>query len=985
MAFRLTTTTEATQRITAIPISATTGSAIRCDLTTFEDRVTFCWWVYFEDPGSDTEMTIAGTYTAPTTQHVGLLVDRSASGATWRLRPILKSNSLGYIHTFPTSPVGKWYLITLTCRTAVAGVLAQAQTAIHDPALGTTTVVDHGFNSTAGVAPDNAVIGNGGIFLSGGSRNFTGIVLFSVIKGHLFGGVGTNFDGLPAIDIASALVTNKGLSGPITFGTETQTLTTSGTPTGGTIRLTFEGQQTGTIAHNASAATVKSALEALSNIGVNDIVVTGGPLNTTPVVIEFVGALCQGANRTLITLTSNALTGGTSPTVAISRSREFGTFSACRYAVNYSAGALANSMGDARIGKSLVAGGDPSGSLSCFDAGSGSFPNYHQLARGSTVTGTILSVNPYLYGTMAYPLPTDVTVGTDSLPATALTLAASGRRGRNLTKLANWINNGTGSGQLRVGFFANSRAVYPAQYALRLSDGTYPGRTMATNFSDMGIVGQAGLWNNGRIIGGLFPVPTCQWSGTNALEGAYGPDCSAALPRCLSAVPAPVNPSAVFTSLVDSTLGSRFGLASRTATSVPTSGADANNYRGTGCGVRLSPNCTYRIMIRPEAGLPVTDGLEVKLHFTNYPASSTVSAKKVVGASQSAAEDSSSSVAAPGLGASSAAAPPTAKSITVVSAASLTSQIAHTSYGSVTVNDVDNGFSTLAAGDMMQLSSSAGTSNVYNEAWIVRTVTGKGTASCVIAYEWLPRQAPIVGDKVTYIKSDEIVASATATFDAGEVSAGKWRGIEIVAGGTGDGVILWGIEFRNTTRDGVFVVPVGRSGCGAWIQAARWPRVEDSGGVSLNERIFSIFDLDVFVATTADQGTASGHYVESYDTLIDYVQADAPDTEIVLYATGPEWTGENTLNKSDVGDKYDYTAAMQYAAASAGVPMTAFLFGRYTSAFGRLMSGDDTTESPTHPSCVLDVTFLGAQIEGLTPAATGWRGRSRSRVLGGVR
>jgi hypothetical protein len=35
-----------------------------------------------------------------------------------------------------------------------------------------------------------------------------------------------------------------------------------------------------------------------------------------------------------------------------------------------------------------------------------------------------------------------------------------------------------------------------------------------------------------------------------------------------------------------------------------------------------------------------------------------------------------------------------------------------------------------------------------------------------------------------------------------------------------------------------------------------------------------------------------------------------------------------------------------------------------------MMAGDDTTESPTHPSCVLDVSFLGQQLGGLSPINT---------------
>jgi hypothetical protein len=35
-----------------------------------------------------------------------------------------------------------------------------------------------------------------------------------------------------------------------------------------------------------------------------------------------------------------------------------------------------------------------------------------------------------------------------------------------------------------------------------------------------------------------------------------------------------------------------------------------------------------------------------------------------------------------------------------------------------------------------------------------------------------------------------------------------------------------------------------------------------------------------------------------------------------------------------------------------------------------MVAGDDTTEGPTHPSTVLDITFLGDQLGGLQPASS---------------
>jgi hypothetical protein len=53
---------------------------------------------------------------------------------------------------------------------------------------------------------------------------------------------------------------------------EVQQVQITGSPTGGTFTLTFDGQTTATIAYNATAATIQSKLEGLSNIGAADTV-----------------------------------------------------------------------------------------------------------------------------------------------------------------------------------------------------------------------------------------------------------------------------------------------------------------------------------------------------------------------------------------------------------------------------------------------------------------------------------------------------------------------------------------------------------------------------------------------------------------------------------------------------------------------------------------------------------------------------------------
>lgn len=97
---------------------------------------------------------------------------------------------------------------------------------------------------------------------------------------------------------------------------EVQTVTITGTPTGGTFTLTYDGQTTAAIAYNATAATVKSALAALNNIKAEDITVAGGPGPGTPYTVTFGGGAADGHNVSQMTATGS-LSGGSTPAVAV--------------------------------------------------------------------------------------------------------------------------------------------------------------------------------------------------------------------------------------------------------------------------------------------------------------------------------------------------------------------------------------------------------------------------------------------------------------------------------------------------------------------------------------------------------------------------------------------------------------------------------------------------------------------------------------------
>jgi hypothetical protein len=90
---------------------------------------------------------------------------------------------------------------------------------------------------------------------------------------------------------------------------EVQTLTPSGTISGGTFTLTARGYTTAALPFNATAAAIAAALNALPGVFCT---ATGGPISTTAVVVTFT----DSGDMAQMTLTSSLT--GTSPAVAVS-------------------------------------------------------------------------------------------------------------------------------------------------------------------------------------------------------------------------------------------------------------------------------------------------------------------------------------------------------------------------------------------------------------------------------------------------------------------------------------------------------------------------------------------------------------------------------------------------------------------------------------------------------------------------------------------
>jgi hypothetical protein len=100
----------------------------------------------------------------------------------------------------------------------------------------------------------------------------------------------------------------------MTYGTNAiQSVTITGAPAAGTFTLTFGGQTTPALAITATAAQVQLALQGLSSIGLGNVLVTGpagGPWQVT-----FQGT--KGNQPQTLMTTANTFTGGTTPGVTV--------------------------------------------------------------------------------------------------------------------------------------------------------------------------------------------------------------------------------------------------------------------------------------------------------------------------------------------------------------------------------------------------------------------------------------------------------------------------------------------------------------------------------------------------------------------------------------------------------------------------------------------------------------------------------------------
>ena len=168
------------------------------------------------------------------------------------------------------SPTGGTFTLTFQGQTTAA-IAYNADTATLDAALEALSNIGVGdVTCTGGPLPGTAIV-----------VEFTTALANTDVQQMT--GSGTSLTGA-SVNVS---VTQEAVTGV----NEQQEIEIQGTPTGGTFTITYSGQTTGTIAYNAAAGTVDTALEALSNIGVGDVTVTGSAGG--PWIVEFTTALAE--------------------------------------------------------------------------------------------------------------------------------------------------------------------------------------------------------------------------------------------------------------------------------------------------------------------------------------------------------------------------------------------------------------------------------------------------------------------------------------------------------------------------------------------------------------------------------------------------------------------------------------------------------------------------------------------------------------------
>jgi hypothetical protein len=110
---------------------------------------------------------------------------------------------------------------------------------------------------------------------------------------------------LPRPQQDNVIITFVSGYGPTAQGSaQSQTLAVQGVATSGTFVLSWNGDTTTNLNWNCQSSDIQTALQALGNIGANNVTCIGGPFPVAPIIATWAGTLASGY-QPLITATSN--------------------------------------------------------------------------------------------------------------------------------------------------------------------------------------------------------------------------------------------------------------------------------------------------------------------------------------------------------------------------------------------------------------------------------------------------------------------------------------------------------------------------------------------------------------------------------------------------------------------------------------------------------------------------------------------------------
>ena len=625
-------------------------------------------------------------------------------------------------------------------------------------------------------------------------------------------------------------------------------------------------------------------------------------------------------------------------------------------AINHTSGGRCwNGSADIRPGKSTA-------NVAVFDVNAGSFALYFNRVSGSTHTGTIFHVNPYaLAGLSKLPPPTRLTV--DSGITVPFSNVGPIGNARDELKHFKAASIGSAFKQQRVLFSSNSRGVTAGSPAeVMLSDGTFTGRTLFSSFPESGIMSIPGFYNGGVIGGVNVPPPTGLYNygaaGAEVAELAeplWGPDCNTTRPLCRDITGAVSVPTYTATTRLVGTTYSRVWGNSRYATTVSGGGA---RFQGNGAPRSVNVGYSYRVLVRPESSLPVTEGLEVGFFVLNNPLASPISFRKEAAASAQNGADTiggvhSNTFSELDLG--------NVSNFTVVShtAPTFSSDTTVTSNGYIVVDNTSGAITANHVGQWLEMTTSVG---ARKDIGCIAAVDSSVPSACKVYYEGGLQNTPIAGD-IAYVMTSPRARFTQALVNFAANEASGWRGIDIkcAPGSTGLGIAILGMFFRNTSRNGVIVGPLARSGCGYLYQNARYFHSKaPSGAITTSpfEEMLANIDPDLMIITTADQGDNTSFADNARDSVKSFCNRfiNSPTApEVVLYSTGAEFNNEVGGDKSEDG-KVSYHMAYRQAAQDLNIPHLSCYYDLYygTGCMNAHFTGE-VTESRTHPSTGRDV------------------------------